>query len=224
MKRLYLLLNAILLAAILLLIWANLRYESPAADKAVHNLPQLPVLSPLPAVPLQLTSQDTIRMAEQNVFSPGRGKAVTGNAPGAAEVRSQLQLVGICMIGKNYGAIIVGKNGNWSPRPVMAGPNGAPTHQPVPTTGNGGKVHHEKRFFKLGEVVDGLILKEIKTDAVILVGNHDRIELKLERGNHGDKNKAVAGQGKPRPGMPPMVSQVQVLQHYDSLMNGKPMR
>ena len=137
MKRIYIIINAVLLLSILLLGWSNVRYAPPPEDKNVGKLPQLTALPPLPAVPLQLTAQDTAKMVEQNIFAPGRGKAVPTDSPTMAAARPQLQLMGICMIGNSYGAIIVSKDSasRQAPQQIVASnfpPNSQPQHQPNP--------------------------------------------------------------------------------------------
>lgn len=241
MKRIYLIVNGVFAVAILLLLIANWRYVAPPDDKAVGKLPQLIQPPPIAVARMMLTSQDTVRTAEQNIFTPGRGRQEENTGKKVTAVnRPTLLLLGICRIGDVSGAIIADKNAvrsspsNLPPNPIpnrIPGRPGAPGPMPIaklPQTAAkpARKASEGKRFFKVGEVVkDGFVLKEVKVDSVVLASGRDQMELKLQRSGRFGNNepKAVVG-AKPKNGKAAAVSQVQILQHYDTMMQNKQMR
>ncbi|MDD3119408.1 MAG: hypothetical protein PHQ27_09530 [Victivallales bacterium] len=180
MKKMYLIVNTILLIAAGLLVAGHLDFRPSPPDKALRQTP-MPILpqeeTVLPAPPPSSPPPESIQ--QRNIFDPARGQP--REEEDQATVRHKLpdmELIGICRLGTTLGAIIAPKN----------------YHRP----GMGGQASR-KRYFKINEeVLNGYVLNAIETNRVILQRGQEHLELHIGR----KRSAAIAATAKP-PAVPP---------------------
>lgn len=197
MRKLLLLLNFILilaLAAVVLSIW---NFKKSPRDKILDWKPQISertYTQRKKTAPVQL---NVIR--SKNIFSPDRGHEVQGpeSANGRKNAPPKFELVGICSIGDQAGAII-----------------------DVKTVGTSNTELKKKRYFAIGEeVFDGFKLETIAEKSAVITRNNETLEIKIE----GTRFAAEVGKSKvPRPISPPSGAPTPTQNQPQRLINSQP--
>ena len=173
MRNVYLLLNIVLFTAAALLTALNLRWHPQHEDPAIKWV--VPAGEPLMGTPSEQETQtpklSVIR--DQNLFSPSRGAQLSEQSSHSDDKTKppRFELVGICAIGENSGAIIETKNGSGAESPA-------------------GK----RNYFAIGsEVGNGFILESVGDNSAVLVRNQEKLELKISRTRFSAEVKKGAG-------------------------------
>ncbi len=183
MRRLYFIGNLFLLLAIAGLGTAYWRYRPEPPDRCLEwKTPEIAAgyLSPPESPPVQPAV-----ITGKNLFSPNRGAeaaAAEPDAPGRA-APPRFELVGLCSIGEDSGAIIE-----------------------VKSVASGGKNGNQvRRYFPIGaEVFNGYILDSATGTTAILKRKNEILELKIDRSRHGAASGAVRkDSASPVPPPPP---------------------
>ena len=160
MRNVYLLLNIVFLATAAGLAALNLRWHPTRVDPATKWTPPAEEVTDTPAEQAVTTPQLAM-IRDQNLFSPHRGAQVSETSSRSDEKKRapRFELVGICSIGENAGAIIETKNG------------------PGAGSGNG-----KRSYFTVGSEVDnGFVLESVGERSVVLRRNQETLELKISR-------------------------------------------
>ncbi len=176
MRGLLFLLNLILLCVAGGLIAANWKFQRTPDDPILRwRAPDAP--EPENGFVSRREPPPLAMIRNNNVFSPLRGKEPVQQG-GEAEKKNappRFELIGICSLGEEAGAIIDAKGG--SPAKDRA-----------------------KRYFAVGEeVAGGFILDSIAENTAILKRRNETIELKIDRSRFG----AEIGKSGPPAALPP---------------------
>lgn len=186
MRNVYLLLNIVFFTTAACLAALNLRWQPARIDPATKWVaPNDDSPAETPTEPTAGTPQLAM-MRNQNLFSPSRGAQSTESGPisGEKQRAPRFELVGICSIGENAGAIIENKNG------------------PDPGNAKG-----KRSYFAVGaEVGNGFVLESVSDSSAVLRRNQETLELKITRSRFAAEIKKEPGKSNiPRNMNPPPV-------------------
>lgn len=177
MRKIYLLVNLILLAVVVSLFVAHQNFKPTPADKILRWEPEKIAGSEIIKPVLQKVPQLNV-IRSKNIFSPSRGEDLSEAQAerNKATPPPRFELIGICTIGDNSGAIIDLKNATGSDK--------------------GNKI---RRYYALGtEVYGGFFLESVADKSVILKRRNETLELKIDRSRYA----AEVGKKKSQPSVP----------------------
>lgn len=186
MRKIYLLINLILLAGVVGLLAAHQNFKPTPADKILKWKPAEVSTQEASLKPQRKAPQLSV-IRSKNIFSPTRGE--DRSAASAEENKKtpppRFELIGICTIGDGAGAIIDLKN-----------------------VSGGDKGNKARRYYALGaEVYGGFLLDSVAERSVILKRKNETLELKIDRSRYAaevGKNKTQPpAQTVPPPVQPP---------------------
>lgn len=185
MRKIYLLINFVLLVLLFVLLAANFQLRPPPPDPALRWAPEnfSPVVSGTPKTP-QTGNVAAIR--QKNLFNPLRGEAPqksdeTGKGQAAPP---RFELIGLCTIGDTAGAIIDSKNPD----------------------SNGKSEKQKRRYYAIGsEVWGGFILDSVAENSAILKRKNETLEIKINRSRFSAEvgKNSSSGTASPRPAPTP---------------------
>ena len=186
MRKIYLLINLILLTGVVGLLAAHQNFKPTPADQILKWKPA-EVSSQGATQPALVKTPQLSVIRSKNIFSPTRGE--DRSAVSAEENKKtpppRFELIGICTIGDGAGAIIDLKN-----------------------VSGGDKGNKARRYYALGtEVYGGFLLDSVAEKSVILKRKNETLELKIDRSRYAaevGKNKTQPPvQAAPPPVQPP---------------------
>ena len=182
MRKIYLLVNLILLAVVVGLIAAHHSFKPTPADKILRWEPEK--ISEKEATnQIQIKTPQLSVIRSKNVFSPTRGDELSTleNEQRKATPPPRFELIGICSIGDDAGAIIDLKN----------------------ATGND-RSNKVRRYYALGtEVYGGFFLDSVAEKSVILKRHNEVLELKIDRSRYAEEVGKKKALSPVPPGRPP---------------------
>lgn len=189
MRKIYLLINLILLAGVVGLLAAHQNFKPTPADKILKWKPAEVSIQEASPKPQRKAPQLSV-IRNKNIFSPARGE--DRSAASAEENKKtsppRFELIGICTIGDGTGAIIDLKN-----------------------VSGGDKGNKVRRYYALGaEVYSGFLLDSVAEKSVILKRKNETLELKIDRSRYaaevGKNETQPPAQTVPPPVQPPRMS------------------
>lgn len=164
-----------ILAVLVFAVW---KFQTAPYDKNLDWKPQLSEINH--AQNMKATAPQLNIIRSKNIFSPDRGSEAPSqdDTNGRKSTPPKFELVGICSIGDQAGAII-----------------------DVKTNGTSSSGSKKKRYFSLGEEIhDGFKLDSIAENSVVVARNNETLEIKID----GTRFAAEVGKQKAaRPISPP---------------------
>lgn len=180
----YRLINLLLFIAVICLAVAHWRYAPAPQDRILQwHPPSAVIQEPVRTDRDQKPQLSAIRA--KNIFSPRRGRDAekTMNTPEKRRTVPKFELVGICTIGEQSGAIIE-----------------------APDIGIQGKNTRKRSYYALGdELPAGYSLEKINEESVILKRSQEFLELKITRSRFSRDAKRMK-KDKERQPIPPRVN------------------
>ena len=177
----YLLINLLLFIAVICLAVAHWRYAPAPQTRILQwHPPSAVIQEPVRSEKAQKPQLNMIRA--KNIFSPSRGRDAEKimNTPEKRRTVPKFELVGICTIGKQSGAIIE-----------------------VPNAVIQGKNTRKRNYYALGdELSAGYFLEKIAEENVILKRDNEFLELKITRSRFNRDAKKMKNDKKRQP-IPP---------------------
>lgn len=188
MKQAFFLFNILLAAVVLGMTTFNImkKDESVQEYSVKKGSKKTAAVKPQPNRSIRTKPEEQEQViVNQNLFNPARNPLVQGG--GMAPRQVQLTLVGVSMVGKWKGAIILQKTAARPPMPFgmpMRGQQQRQVQQAV------------QQYVRVGErLPNGYILTEVTRTGVVLTLNGNRMELKLQEAS---KNQPQAAPRRPR--------------------------
>lgn len=187
MRKTYLVINFGLLALAGSLLAANWSFQTPPPDPALKWQPEAaaPTAAPPPAAATPEPAARIQLIRQKNPFSPLRGEEPQkdeSQVKGPA-APPRFELVGICLIGEQSGAIIEAKSAE------PAGP----------------AANRKRRYYPVGgEVLAGFVLDSVAENSAVLKRKNETLELKVSRSRFAAEmgrsgSAAKAAEPPPRP-------------------------
>jgi len=168
-KKIYILGAVLILIADCVIAALYIRYEAPEVILTPTPNKAVGIVAPTPELKKIIVTKP---IWQRSLFAAYRGVVKAPKGPVAPSGRTAtMELIGICQLGKNSGAIIIDKSIKRSP---------------------GARKKNFRRYYALNQTMDsGFVVKEIQKDFVRLVRGHEELVLDLVFGDVASSGRNI---------------------------------